>query len=463
MSSLCYPWLQLKNLLSMAAAEKNVELIFHMQPDLPELYMGDIGRMRQIITNVFGNAVKFTHEGHVFISVEGEQTGDSAELVIKIEDTGIGIPQSKIGDIFDKFQQADGSTTREYEGAGLGLSIAKQLTKLMGGDIWAKSEVDKGSSFEIQLSLPIAPEQQISDINRSAFPSSRILIIDDSPLHCQILKEQFSYWNCRSAAVTSAHKGLMALEIAQKRNIKFDLILLDYQFANPRAEDFIEKIRDHSELHNIPVILFTSVTESGLIQHEQFNDRIEFVTKPYNKASLFRAANNLLNRTQSVENNIITLEPLRSIDLDIQMPNSQTQNPTVIDILVAEDNEVNRLYIQYVLDELNVSYKIVEDGQKAARHFLKVSPRLVLMDISMPVLNGYQSTRLIRDIEKRHALQRTPIIAVTAHAMQGSEETCLKADMDGYLSKPLSIETLRQILVKWDILTPEGKEKSALG
>lgn len=450
-------------LLSMAAAEKNVELLLQIQPGLPENFVGDVGRVRQIITNIFGNAVKFTHEGHVLIDVKGERVEKSVNLVISIEDTGIGIESSQIDDVFNKFQQADGSTTRKFEGTGLGLSIAKQLVNLMGGEVTARSEIGKGSCFEIQLSLPIAHEEKALPTDEITFKGSKVLIIDDNPINCQILKENFTYWNCKTAAVNSVKRGIQTLELAAKKNFKFDLIILDYQMPGETGEVFVEKVKAHSEFKNIPIIMLTSVVETSMAQRLLNKGLEAYQTKPFNNKLLFETITTLLNKapktehiaTSKADDNIVPLNlvPPNNPDKDNQSESiSAPSSPTKIDILVAEDNEVNRLYIDYVLKELGVSFQIVNDGQMAVDSFEILTPRLILMDISMPVLNGYQATNKIRDIERLNGAHQTPIIAITAHALEGDKERCLKAGMDGYLAKPLAMSSVKKILAQWNII-----------
>ncbi len=452
-------------LLSIVAAEKGVELLFQIQPDLPKTFIGDVGRLRQIITNIYGNAVKFTHEGHVLMDVRGERFGNIVNLVIAIEDTGIGIEASQIDDVFDKFQQADGSTTRKYEGTGLGLSIAKQLVDIMGGEISAKSEIGNGSRFEIRLALPVAGDAGNSAIEEISFAGSKVLILDDNPMNGDILKEHLSVWNCKSAVVHSVEKGILALKMAAKKNFKFDLIIVDYPMPDATGEVFVKKLKAHSDFQNIPIIMLTSVLETELGQRLLEQGLDAHLTKPFSRKLLFDTIKSLWNKAPEIKanlslqaaNNVVTLNP--SSSNHVALPDVSNK----IDVLVAEDNEVNRLYIEYVLQELGVSYLIVHNGQKAVEHFETYSPKLIFMDISMPILNGYQATQRIRDIETRDSLLMTPIIAITAHALNGDKERSRDAGMNGYISKPWAMNSVMQTLYKWNVIEVAEVQNSEAG
>ena len=458
-------------LLSVAAADKGVELIFNMQADLPETYIGDAGRLRQVITNIYGNAVKFTHNGHVFINVTGETVGDTVNLVISIQDTGIGISPCQLDVIFDKFQQVDGSKTREYEGTGLGLSIAKKLIELMGGDILAKSEVGVGSCFEVHLPLARAVVQgdDLLAMGEPAFAGSKVLIVDDNPFNCEILKDQLSSWGCKSVSVESASKGFSALEAAKKKNIAIDFIIVDYQMPHETGELFVEKIRSHADFQSIPVIMLTSIVENSYAQKLLGRGVDVCVTKPFNRRALYGAINSLAS-PDKVLSQPIPVRVLASPDpvshsaptapADV-VPISTFKPKDTIDILVAEDNEVNRIYIEYVLKDLGVTYEIVNDGQLAVEAFQTLSPRLVLMDISMPVMNGYEATQKIRELEG-DTPQPTPIVAITAHAMEEDRQRAFDSGMNGHITKPLAIMSIKKVLRKWDIVDSGAAPNTAV-
>ena len=423
-------------LLSMAATEKDVELILQIQPNLPENYIGDVGRLRQVITNIFGNAVKFTSQGHVLIQVSGELVEDVMNLAISIQDTGIGIPPDKLDDIFDKFAQADSSTTRQHEGTGLGLTIAKQLVELMGGDITAQSKLGSGAEFIVKLSLPLADVQENKLVEKNHLEGAKALIIDDNAISCETLKQQFMHWNCKSVSVDSVKKALLILDVAEKKNITFDFAILDQNIPIEKGESCVETICAHNNLQDTPIVMLTPVMKDGLTKRFKNMGVNAFLTKPFTASTLRTTLKNIMAEPKPVK---VQIEET----VAIQLPPKEEEN---IDILVAEDNDVNRLYIDYVLEDLGLNYKIVNNGAKAVESFTRLKPKLVLMDISMPIMNGYEATQRIRQIEKKTKHAPTPIVALTAHALAGDKEKCLNAGMDNYLSKPLSLTALKRIL-----------------
>jgi len=252
------------SLLSSSVSETGVDLLLRVQPDLPRTYVGDVGRIRQILTNIVGNAVKFTREGHVLIDVSGHIDGDHTNLTIKVEDTGIGIPNDKLDTIFDEFKQADNSTTRKFGGTGLGLAIAKRLITLMDGNLSVSSQVNKGSQFTIKLQLPNHKDLITPKLEHLNIAGSNILIIDDNIINRNILKEQLTHWKCNTVLVPSADLGQKVLQKAKEKNIKIDIIIVDYQMPEKNGESFVREIKTDPSFANIPVIVLSSVDKSSL-------------------------------------------------------------------------------------------------------------------------------------------------------------------------------------------------------
>ena len=450
-------------LLSMAAAEKHVDLLFNLQEGLPLSYQGDAGRLRQVITNIIGNAVKFTDQGHVLIDVKGQQIGSETQLNISIEDTGIGIPPEKIDSIFNKFQQADGSTTRAYEGTGLGLTIAQKLIKLMGGNITVTSEFGKGSQFNIDITLPVVAQQRQTELDISNIAESKILIVDDNLTHCNLLRQKLSDWNCKSATVHSAKQAIKALELAKTKNITFDLIILDYQMPEETGDVCLDKIRAYNDFKDIPIVMMASIIETGLVKRLQTQGFNAYLTKPFSSEKLHKTINSVLidsvkTRSKS-QANIINLGTQALNQVAISHLDSETQDiltrqspSSKIDILIAEDNEINAVLLEYVLSELGVSFKRVGDGQEAVEQFTLLSPKFIFMDISMPIMNGYETTQKIRELESQNSLKATPIVALTAHALRGVERRCIEAGMNDYIAKPLALESIRRVLEEFNII-----------
>lgn len=450
-------------LLSTATADSDVDLLLRVAPNLPETFIGDVGRFRQILTNLVGNALKFTHEGHVLIDVNGSVTNGTATLNIVVQDTGIGIAKQQLNNIFEKFSQADGSTTREYEGTGLGLTISSNLAQLMNGDIKAESEVGKGSTFTVTIDLDV-PETIVTSTPKLPEPiSGNILIIDDIPLNHDILKEQLNSDSCKCISVNSAQKGLHVLAKAHEKNIKIDLVIVDYQMPSMTGEDFIRVIKTHDTYKNIPVVLFSSVDEDAL-RHRLKKLGVEaFLTKPARYQDLTKTVAMAISKTdKGVKEKNLIIDETPVIDVTTsthQIPqivkNRQTSliettaQTANIDVLIAEDNEINQMFIKYLMEDLGVSYKIVPSGRLAVDKWKILSPKLIFMDISMPDWNGYEATKAIRELEAKLDRARTPIIAVTAHALKEDRQRCLDNNMDDYLTKPLAIVKVREMLVKW--------------
>jgi len=267
-------------MLSSAAADKDIDLLVRIQPDLPTTFVGDVGRLRQILTNLIGNALKFTHFGHVLVDVSGRTNGDVTDLVIRVEDTGIGIPEEDLKTVFHKFQQVDGTTTREYEGTGLGLSISTNLINLMGGDIAVESELDKGSVFTVTLALP--PHADIKPVKNIPIEiiGANILIVDDNVVNRNILREQVKHWKCRSVAVESGARALQVLNNAKLKNIKIDLIISDYQMPGMNGEDLFHAVQAKADFASIPTILLTSVNADETIRRLQKQGLAAVLTKP---------------------------------------------------------------------------------------------------------------------------------------------------------------------------------------
>ena len=462
-------------LLSSSAAEKGIDLLVRVQPELPGTFIGDVGRLRQILTNLVGNAVKFTHFGHVLVDVSGHIIQGQAKLDIRVEDTGIGIPKEDLAHVFDKFRQVDGTTTREYEGTGLGLSISSNLVELMGGTIRVDSEVGSGTIFTTSLTLPVhedivpvkAPPVEIIGAN--------ILVVDDNAVNRNILREQIKHWKCRSVAVESGAQALKVLENARSKNINIDLMIVDFHMPGMNGEDLFNVVRGKAEYKDMPVIMLTSVNQDVITQRLQKNGLNAVMTKPARTSTLLNAMTECLFEAQSA-----SAQPVKAV-ADISQPNaapltsvvedmtaaSAPQSPPApsrngFDVLVAEDNETNQIYIKYVLDDLGVSYKIVPNGRAAVDQWRAHNPAVILMDVSMPEMNGYQATEEIRRLENKLGRTHTPIVAVTAHTLTGDEDRCMAAGMDDYLSKPVSIAGLRHKLQHWKVLKEnKGNAESA--
>lgn len=396
-------------LVSARVAEKNLELIVRVDPRLPAHVVGDAGRFRQIVTNLLGNAVKFTEKGHVLIDVGGEVVDGMVQLKVRVEDTGIGIPAEKLENVFEKFAQVDGSSTRRHEGTGLGLAIAARLIDLMGGKIGVESEIGRGSVFWFAVPLPAHQQDTRNEIVPVDVTGARVLVIDDNPVNREILLEQLRSWSFDCAAAESGAVGLAFLDRASQLGAAVDCIILDYQMPGMNGADVAKAISADSRLSAIPEPV---VPQAAPVTPPAFT----------------------VIRGPAI--------PAATVPESIATPNGP------IDILIAEDNDVNQLVFGQILNGLGLSYRIASNGRTAVEMYRALRPKLILMDVSMPEMNGYEATRAIRAAEAASG-NHTPIIGVTAHALKGDRDKCIESGMDDYLPKPVSPDRLGSKIGTW--------------
>ena len=316
-------------LLTNAKQEANIDLLMRYQPGLPSSFVGDAGRIRQIITNILGNAIKFTQDGHVLVDIGGTVEGDAANLNFSISDTGIGIEPDKLDVIFDKFQQADNSTTRRYGGTGLGLSIARSFIDLMGGELEVESEVDAGTTFSFSIKLPLHVVDEQADVKPGAVQKDlNILVIDDNKINRDIFQEMLEYWEWNCAALSSAKAGLATLNKAIEKNIKIDLIILDYQMPDHNGYDFLTAMRKHDKFDDIPVLVLSSVDSVELSMKMKAAGAEAFMTKPVRSSPLFDMINNSVHGPGL---SVLKTEPtpLKKLNLHPQRPPKRQQRQSM--------------------------------------------------------------------------------------------------------------------------------------
>ncbi|RWD96698.1 response regulator, partial [Mesorhizobium sp.] len=449
-------------LVSTRAKEKDLELIVRVQPGLDGQFVGDVGRLRQIVTNLLGNAVKFTEKGHVLIDVGGDVVDGVVQLKVRVEDTGIGIPAEKLQSVFEKFAQVDGSSTRRHEGTGLGLAISARLVDLMSGKIGVESEIGRGSVFWFAVPLPVQKQQTRDEIVPVDVTGARVLVIDDNPVNREILLEQLRSWSFDCAAAESGAVGLAFLDRACQLGASVDCIILDYQMPGMNGADVARAIAADNRLSSIPVVLLTSVDQVDFGRMVIDFGIAAHLTKPARSAVLLGTVISAIQkaRTQGAKAQFVR-EPvaaqpappaftvIRGPAVPVPAAPESTATPSgPIDILIAEDNDVNQLVFGQILNGLGLSYRIAGNGRTAVEMYRSLRPRLVLMDVSMPELNGYEATRAIRAIEEQNG-SHTPIIGVTAHALKGDREKCIEAGMDDYLPKPVSPDRLGAKIGTW--------------
>ena len=449
-------------LVSTRAKEKDLELIVRVPPDLQEHYVGDVGRIRQIITNLVGNAVKFTDSGHVFVDVSGQEFETSTLLKVCVTDSGIGIPPEMLDHVFDKFSQVDASSTRRHEGTGLGLAITSRLVSLMGGTMGVESVEGEGSTFWFTLALPRAQGFERKKIAPVDVTGARVLVIDDNAVNRAILLEQMSNWGFDACAAEGGREGIAVLKAAAGLGLEVDCVILDYQMPEMTGAEVARVIRATPGISSVPIVMLTSVDQAlGQAGYRSLDINAQLI-KPARSSALLEALVGSIQNKRSDGSCVRgTEEPAAStlpapaaspapapVRQELRRSPAHKGEDHRVDILVAEDNEVNQLVFSQILGESGFTYEIVGNGRLAveARHAMK--PRMILMDVSMPEMNGLEATALIREADAQSGV-RIPIIGVTAHALKGDRERCLEAGMDDYLSKPISPRTLMQKIELW--------------
>jgi len=451
-------------LLSSHAAEKNIELLVRAAPDLPAAVIGDAGRFRQIVTNLVGNAVKFTERGHVFVDL-GFQAADGGEIMasIRIEDTGIGIPPEKLESIFDKFSQVDASSTRRHEGTGLGLAITAGLVDLFGGYLNVESEGNKGSVFTVNLPFAVAAariEPKPLPIN---VQGARVLVVDDNDVNRRILTEQLALWGFDGVAAEGGGTGLAILEAAADLGIAVDAVVLDYHMPDMNGADVARRLRADPRFVELPIIFLTSMDISGTEKEFAALNGHAHLMKPARANVLRNTVVEVVRASrvkQASEAEIARLQREAAAPAKPPAPAPQKRAAEFVDVLVAEDNEVNQIVFTQILQGTGLSFLVVENGEAAVAAWERHTPRIIMMDVSMPVMNGHQATQTIREREKGQG-HRVPIIGVTAHALESDRELCLDAGMDDYMSKPISPELLEEKIRQWLGTSEQQPERSS--
>jgi PAS domain S-box-containing protein len=448
-------------LLSAAAAEKDIELVVSGEQTVRHTFMGDPGRFRQIVTNLLGNAIKFTERGHVHVEVSSELlTEGRALLRLRIEDTGIGIPAEMQAKIFEKFSQADTSSTRRHEGTGLGLAITGGLVKLFGGEMRVESEVGRGSAFIVELPLPVVAERSR---NRELPPNvkdARVLVIDDNVVNRRIISEQLAMWGFDGLAVSDGPAGIAILDEAHHAGLSIDLVVIDYQMPEMNGLDVARAIRNDPRFDETALIFLTSM---DMVGDDRLYESLRIqahLMKPA-RANVLRGAIIDVIRSARVHGVVAARSRIGAEPVSASAPMVAVAPPTVeaaamqpmdhaLKVLIAEDNAVNQIVFRQILAGSDIAYRIVENGAEALAAWRSERPDLILMDVSMPVMNGHRATEAIRQEEQAVGRgEHVPIIGVTAHAMASDHEACLACGMDDYLSKPISPEILMRKIEEW--------------
>jgi signal transduction histidine kinase/CheY-like chemotaxis protein len=418
--------------LAIRAHQKGLELAAHILPEVPDELVGDPIRLRQIVVNLIGNAIKFTERGEVVVRVAIERhEGDDIALHFAVSDTGIGIPTDKQGVIFEAFSQADGSTTRKYGGTGLGLAISSQLVKLMGGRIWVESEVGKGSTFHfithMRSSTNLTPRVQAHRADLEGLP---VLVVDDNATNRRILEEVLRNWHMKPTTASGAATAFTALKKAHEQGQPFTLVLMDYIMPETDGFGLAEQIQNDPDLGQTLMVMFSSTSQGSVAARCRKMGLAGHLTKPIKQSELFDVIVTALGGdTSSVEHPAAPVEP------SAPTPSRRLR------VLLAEDNPVNQRLVVKLMEKQGHSLVVTGNGREALAALERGEFDLVLMDVQMPEMGGFEATGCIREREKSTG-GHIPIIAMTAHALKGDRERCLEAGMDTYVSKPVQSRLL---------------------
>ena len=425
--------------VAFRVAEKSLELTYEVDPEVPDALIGDAGRLRQVLVNLIGNAIKFTERGEVAIAVKRvARDGDRVELRFDVRDTGIGVPLEKQRVIFESFSQADGSTTRRFGGTGLGLSISRQLVNMMGGQIGVESQPGEGSTFSFTAVLEVAP----GVVNGSAPPAElagiHALVVDDHPTNRRIVADSLAQWRMVPSTAESGRAALEALRRAVVAGVPFEIVILDGHMPEWDGFDVATKIKQTPEITDCALVMLTSGGQRGDAARCRELGVLAYLTKPIGQAELRDTLQRVVAQRRSGTPS--TSQPQALITRHVLREQRRR-----LEVLVAEDNQVNRKVAGRMLENLGHAVTMAEDGQAAVDAVRQRRFDVVLMDVQMPVLDGFEATARIRELE-RGSPKRTPIVALTAHAMAGDRERCLAAGMNDYLSKPIKANDLGDLL-----------------
>ncbi len=436
------------SMLAIRAHDKGLEFVCSLDPKVPAMLRGDPGRLKQILINLAGNAIKFTSKGEVSIQVSLESESEkNVTLKFSVKDTGIGIPKDKLNILFSSFTQVDASTTRKYGGTGLGLAISKQLVELMGGKIGVNSVENEETEFwffcSFSKSENKSSDQQDLKIPAIELKGVRILIVDDNKTFRRVFMTLFQHWDIRAVAVADAKSALNELNGAEGKKISFNAALVDINMPGINGVELARKIKSDEQLKFVKLIAMTSIGKRGDAGKMEDIGFDGYLTKPIKKKDLLNSLKVVLFNKDIPDKNrgarkIVTRHSIRDMERNRGK------------ILIADDNKTNQLVAKMMLKKLGFAPDIVEDGYQAVEAVEKKNYDLIFMDVQMPRMDGFSATYKIRESEsKNRADTRVSIVAMTANVMEEDKENCLKAGMDDYISKPITQDSMKEVIKKW--------------
>lgn len=429
-------------LFSLRAHQRGIELVCRVAPNVPHVLVGDVGRIRQVLVNLVGNALKFTHQGEILVSVEmTSDHSDNLELRFSVKDSGIGIPADKLEAIFHPFCQADGSTTRKYGGTGLGLTICKRLVSMMGGQIWVESTPGEGSNFQFHITCQRGDEDQVveRDLNSFALRNVRVLVVDDNTTNRLIMEEMLKAWQVQASLIDHGQRVEQELKNAHDAGQPYTLMLLDVQMPDIDGFEVARIIRNSPYAQDAAIIMLSSADMAAYEQQFHQLKLGDYLTKPVKQSELLET---MIEVLQKRSGSAPAARPVRTTGHEVKLAHP-------LRILLAEDNYVNQQLMLRVLAKDGHEVFLATNGQEAVDLLAREAVDVVLMDCQMPVLDGYEATGVIRKLNRTsRSGQRLPIIALTANALAGDREKCLAAGMDDHVTKPIVFNQLFEAIAR---------------
>ena len=449
------------DLLAFRAADKGIELIFHYPAEAARRFIGDPGRIRQIVMNLAGNAIKFTPQGHVLIDVSCERPDeDGASVTIVVRDTGIGIPEEKLGLLFQEFTQADASTTRRFGGTGLGLAISKRLAELMGGGITVSSTPGEGSTFRFAVTLPIDPEAASTPPAARDLTDLHALVVDDNEINRRVFAELLSSWGIRHEEVGGGREALEHMRRALREGDPYHMLLTDHRMPEMDGEQLVREMKKDKSLQKTIAVMLSSSGQRGDAARCKEAGFAAYLTKPVRASTLFdalaaawtpapgSAGSGLITRHSVAEARAVASDSPHPLHGSAPSePGSKESQPVWARVLVVEDNVVNQKVAKRLLEKLGCRVDLAANGKEALEMFERMPFDAIFMDCQMPEMDGFEATRVIRSRQGEGS--RIPVIAMTAGVMAEERERCVTAGMDDFIPKPVAAAALRKAVMRW--------------